>query len=191
MKMDFRRVPGMGKTIEEKMKEYNEMKDAMQNLSKNKEKYKAESNKQLKATPWGTVLLIAFICMLVGAFTLYSGINSIKRTIANADDKEYITAEIEHVWSRSGSSSGAELEIEYYVGNSRLTNRINTSKDRDQFMSGQSIRVYYYKDNPNRIYLASEEIASFFAPVVGGIFIIVGFVVIFAKIKAGNIKRKR
>ncbi len=181
----------MGQTIEEKMKEYNEMKEAMQNLSKNKEKYKEESNKQLAMTPWGTVLLIAFICILIGSITLYLGINSVRRTIANADDKEYITAEIEHVWSRNGSSSGAELEIEYYVGNSRLTNRITTSKDRDQFMRGQSIQVYYYKDNPNRIYLVSEEISSFFAPVAGVIFIIVGFGAIFAKVKAGNIKRKR
>ena len=38
MKMDFRGVSGMGKTIEEKMREYNEVKDALQNLSKNKEK---------------------------------------------------------------------------------------------------------------------------------------------------------
>ena len=43
MKMDFRGVSGMGKTIEEKMREYNEVKDVLQNLSKNKEKNKRES----------------------------------------------------------------------------------------------------------------------------------------------------
>ena len=76
--MDFRGVSGMGKTIEEKMREYNEVKDALQNLSKNKEKNKRETNAQLAMTPWGTVILIAFICILAGSLAFYFGINNIK-----------------------------------------------------------------------------------------------------------------
>lgn len=191
MKMDFRGVSGMGKTIEEKMREYNEVKDALQNLSKNKEKNKRETNTQLAMTPWGSVILIAFICILVGSLAFYFGINNIKRSIANADDKVYITAEIDHVRSRFGSSGGSELEIEYYIDGKRYEDRIETSTDRDQFMMGQPIQVYYYKDNPYNIYLVSEEIGGYIAPIIGVVFIVVGFAAIFAKIKAGNIKRKR
>ena len=191
MKMDFRGVSGMGKTIEEKMREYNEVKDALQNLSKNKEKNKRETNTQLAMTPWGTVILIAFICILVGSLAFYFGINNIKRSIANADDKVYITAEIDYVRSRFGSSGGSELEIEYYIDGKRYEDRIETSTDRDQFMMGQPIQVYYYKDNPYNIYLVSEEIGGYIAPIIGVVFIVVGFAAIFAKIKAGNIKRKR
>lgn len=191
MKMDFRGVSGMGKTIEEKMREYNEVKDALQNLSKNKEKNKRETNAQLAMTPWGTVILIAFICILVGSLAFYFGINNIKRSIANADDKVYITAEIDYVRSRFGSSGGSELEIEYYIDGKRYEDRIETSTDRDQFMMGQPIQVYYYKDNPYNIYLVSEEIGGYIAPIIGVVFIVVGFAAIFAKIKAGNIKRKR
>jgi hypothetical protein len=191
MKMDFRGVSGMGKTIEEKMREYNEVKDALQNLSKNKEKNKRETNTQLAMTPWGTVILIAFICILVGSLAVYFGINNIKRSIANADDKVYITAEIDYVRSRFGSSGGSELEIEYYIDGKRYEDRIETSIDRDQFMMGQPIQVYYYKDNPYNIYLVSEEIGGYIAPIIGVVFIVVGFAAIFAKIKAGNIKRKR
>ena len=191
MKMDFRGVSGMGKTIEEKMREYNEVKDALQNLSKNKEKNKRETNTQLAMTPWGTVILIAFICILVGSLAFYFGINNIKRSIANADDKVYITAEIDYVRSRFGSSGGSELEIEYYIDGKRYEDRIETSTDRDQFMMGQPIQVYYYKDNPYNIYLVSEEIGGYIAPIIGVVFIVVGFAAIFAKIKAGNIKRKK
>ena len=191
MKMDFRGVSGMGKTIEEKMREYNEVKDALQNLSKNKEKNKRETNAQLAMTPWGTVILIAFICILVGSLAFYFGINNIKRSIANADDKVYITAEIDYVRSRFGSSGGSELEIEYYIDGKRYEDRIETSTDRDQFMMGQPIQVYYYKDNPYNIYLVSEEIGGYIAPIIGVVFIVLGFAAIFAKIKAGNIKRKR
>ncbi len=191
MKMDFRGVSGMGKTIEEKMREYNEVKDALQNLSKNKEKNKRETNAQLAMTPWGSVILIAFICILVGSLAFYFGINNIKRSIANADDKVYITAEIDYVRSRFGSSGGSELEIEYYIDGKRYEDRIETSTDRDQFMMGQPIQVYYYKDNPYNIYLVSEEIGGYIAPIIGVVFIVVGFAAIFAKIKAGNIKRKR
>lgn len=191
MKMDFRGVSGMGKTIEEKMREYNEVKDALQNLSKNKEKNKRETNTQLAMTPWGSVILIAFICILVGSLAFYFGINNIKRSIANADDKVYITAEIDYVRSRFGSSGGSELEIEYYIDGKRYEDRIETSTDRDQFMMGQPIQVYYYKDNPYNIYLVSEEIGGYIAPIIGVVFIVVGFAAIFAKIKAGNIKRKR
>ena len=191
MKMDFRGVSGMGKTIEEKMREYNEVKDALQNLSKNKEKNKRETNAQLAMTPWGTVILIAFICILAGSLAFYFGINNIKRSIANADDKVYITAEIDYVRSRFGSSGGSELEIEYYIDGKRYEDRIETSTDRDQFMMGQPIQVYYYKDNPYNIYLVSEEIGGYIAPIIGVVFIVVGFAAIFAKIKAGNIKRKR
>ena len=191
MKMDFRGVSGMGKTIEEKMREYNEVKDALQNLSKNKEKNKRETNAQLAMTPWGTVILIAFICILVGSLAFYFGINNIKRSIANADDKVYITAEIDYVRSRFGSSGGSDLEIEYYIDGKRYEDRIETSTDRDQFMMGQPIQVYYYKDNPYNIYLVSEEIGGYIAPIIGVVFIVVGFAAIFAKIKAGNIKRKR
>ena len=191
MKMDFRGVSGMGKTIEEKMREYNEVKDALQNLSKNKEKNKRETNTQLAMTPWGTVILIAFICILVGSLAFYFGINNIKRSIANADDKVYITAEIDYVRSRFGSSGGSELEIEYYIDGKRYEDRIETSTDRDQFMMGQPIQVYYYKDNPYNIYLVSEEIGGYIAPIIVVVFIVVGFAAIFAKIKAGNIKRKR
>ena len=191
MKMDFRGVSGLGKTIEEKMREYNEVKDALQNLSKNKEKNKRETNAQLAMTPWGTVILIAFICILVGSLAFYFGINNIKRSIANADDKVYITAEIDYVRSRFGSSGGSELEIEYYIDGKRYEDRIETSTDRDQFMMGQPIQVYYYKDNPYNIYLVSEEIGGYIAPIIGVVFIVVGFAAIFAKIKAGNIKRKR
>lgn len=191
MKMDFRGVSGMGKNIEEKMREYNEVKDALQNLSKNKEKNKRETNTQLAMTPWGSVLLIAFICILVGSLAFYFGINNIKRSIANADDKVYITAEIDYVRSRFGSSGGSELEIEYYIDGKRYEDRIETSTDRDQFMMGQPIQVYYYKDNPYNIYLVSEEIGGYIAPIIGVVFIVVGFAAIFAKIKAGNIKRKR
>ena len=191
MKMDFRGVSGMGKNIEEKMREYNEVKDALQNLSKNKEKNKRETNTQLAMTPWGTVILIAFICILVGSLAFYFGINNIKRSIANADDKVYITAEIDYVRSRFGSSGGSELEIEYYIDGKRYEDRIETSTDRDQFMMGQPIQVYYYKDNPYNIYLVSEEIGGYIAPIIGVVFIVVGFAAIFAKIKAGNIKRKR
>ncbi len=191
MKMDFRSVTGMGKTIEEKMREYNEVKDAIQNLSKNKEKNKKETNAQLAMTPWGTVLLIAIICILLGSLAFYLGINNIKRSIANADEKVYITAEIDYVRSRFGSSGGSELEIEYYIDGKRYEDKIETSTDRDQFMMGQPIQVYYYKDNPYNIYLVSEEIGGYILPVVGVIFIFVGFAAIFAKIKAGNVKRKR
>lgn len=191
MKMDFRGVPGMGKTIEEKMREYNEVKDALQNLSKNKEKNKRETNAQLAMTPWGTVILIAFICILAGSLAFYFGINNIKRSIANADDKVYITAEIDDVWSRTGSSEGARLDIEYYVDGKRYEDRIETSTDRNQFMIGQPIQVYYFKDNPYNIYLVSDEIGGYFAPIIGVVFIVVGFAAVFAKIKAGNIKRKR
>lgn len=191
MKMDFRGVSDMGKTIEEKMREYNEVKDALQNLSKNKEKNKRETNAQLAMTPWGSVILIAFICILVGSLAFYFGINNIKRSIANADDKVYITAEIDYVRSRFGSSGGSELEIEYYIDGKRYEDRIETSTDRDQFMMGQPIQVYYYKDNPYNIYLVSEEIGGYIAPIIGVVFIVVGFAAIFAKIKAGNIKRKR
>ena len=191
MKMDFRGVSGMGKTIEEKMREYNEVKDAIQNLSKNKQKNKRETNTQLAMTPWGSVLFIAFICILVGSLAFYFGINNIKRSIANADDKVYITAEIDYVRSRFGSSGGSELEIEYYIDGKRYEDRIETSTDRDQFMMGQPIQVYYYKDNPYNIYLVSEEIGGYIAPIIGVVFIVVGFAAIFAKIKAGNIKRKK
>ncbi|MBR6613431.1 MAG: DUF3592 domain-containing protein [Clostridia bacterium] len=191
MKMDFRGVPGMGKSIEEKMKEYNEVKDAIQNLSKNKEKNKRETNAQLAMTPWGTVILVALICILVGSLVFYLGINNIKRSIANADDKVYITAEIDYVRSRYSSNGGSELDIEYYINGKRYEDKIETSRDRDQFMKGQPIQVYYYKDNPYNIYLVSEEIGGYILPIVGVIFIIVGFAAIFAKIKAGNIKRKR
>ena len=109
MKMDFRGVSGMGKTIEEKMREDNEVKDTLQNLSKNKEKNKRETNTQLAMTPWGSVILIAFICILVGSLAFYFGINNIKRSIANADDKVYITAEIDDVWSRTGSSGWKKI----------------------------------------------------------------------------------
>ena len=191
MKMDFRGVPGMGKTIEEKMREYNELKGAIQNYSKNKEKYKKESNAQLKGTSWGVVLLIASICILVGSLLFYTGVNGIRRSLANMEYKVYVVAEIDRVWSAMGSSGGSELELKYYVDGKIYKDKITTSLDRDQYMIGESMRVYYYKDNPSNIYLATDEVATYLTPFIGVLLIIGGFVVIFAKIKAGNIKRKR
>ena len=191
MKMDFRGVPGMGKTIEEKMREYNELKGAVQNYSKNKETYKKQSNDQLKSTPWGVILLIAFICILAGAAALYAGISDIKRAIVTADERVFITAEIESVWSRTGHREWAELEIEYYVDGKRYEDKVETTTERDQFMIGQPISVYYYKNKPSEVYLTSDEINGYFAPIIGVVFIAIGFVAIFAKMKAGNAKRKR
>ena len=183
-------VYGMGKSINERMREYNQVKDTIQNLSKNKEVDKRRVNAQLARTPWGTVLVIAIICIFAGSLTFYLGINSIKRSLENADDKVYITAEIDYVRSRFGSSGGSELRLEYYVDGKKYQNRVETSIDPNQFAVGQHIQVYYYKGNPYTTYLVSDEMSDYLMPVVGVIFIFTGFGAVFAKVKAGNIKRK-
>lgn len=174
----------IGRTIEEKMNEYNDLKEAAQNIKKNKAQY----NDELARTSWGKVLLVAIICILVGGLVMYSGINNTRKAIANNEDKVYTVGRIDYVRSRSGSNGGTELDIEYEVDGKKYESRIVTSVDRNEFMIGQRINIFYYKDNPSRIYSAADEANSFAAPVIGAIFFILGFVIIFAKVKAGNKK---
>ncbi len=180
---------GIGQTIEEKMKEYNEMKDAIQTLSKNKEQIKKNSNKELARTSWGKVLFVSLVCIVLGALVMYLGVNNARRTIANSDDRVYTRGEITDVWFGTGSYE-TRLDVEYEVDGKTYEARLNSNKDRNEFMRGQYINIYYYKDNPSRIYSTSDEVGNFILPIVGAIFIVVGFAAIFAKIKAGNIKRR-
>jgi hypothetical protein len=166
------------------------MKEAMQTFSKNKEQIKRNSNKELARTSWGKVLLVAIIFILIGSFTMYIGINNIRRTIANHDDRVYTRAEITYITFAPGNYE-TRLEVEYDVNGKTYKANIDTNKDRNEFMRGQTIGVYYYKDNPSKIYDTASEVGNFIVPIIGFIFFIVGFIAIFAKIKAGNIKRKR
>ena len=170
----------IGQSFEEKMEEYRQVKEAAQKLNNNKQ---AIGN-QMANYSWGKMLLIIFLFLLIGAMCLFFGSRGLK-SVLNTEGKIYTSGKIVYVWSGNTYNDGASLEVRYYVDGDEYKSRIETSRKRSEFRTGDSISIYYYEDAPYDIYSNYDEASGAVPLIAGVIFVIIAIMLFLARVKAG------